>query len=55
MIKNIYVLYDIMIEYNWIICTLVQVGDWRKYAPEENNKWFIYIFHLVHDKFNIVL
>ena len=22
---------------NYIICTLVQVGDWRKYALEENN------------------
>jgi hypothetical protein len=27
----------------------------RKYALEENNKWFIYIFHIVHNKFNIVL
>jgi hypothetical protein len=29
--------------------------SWRKYALEENNKGFIYIFDLVHDKFNIVL
>jgi hypothetical protein len=55
MIKNTYVWYDIMIKCSWIICTLVQVGDWRKYALEENNKWFICIFHIVHDKFNIVL
>jgi hypothetical protein len=33
----------------------MQVGDWKKYALEENNKWFICIFHLVHDKFNTVL
>jgi hypothetical protein len=55
MIKNTYDWYDIMIKCNLIIRTLVQVGDWRKYAIEENNKWFICIFHLVHDKFNIVL
>jgi hypothetical protein len=28
---------------------------WRKYALEENNKGFICIFYLVHNKFNIVL
>jgi hypothetical protein len=33
----------------------MQVGDWRKYALEENNKLFICIFHLVHNKFNIIL
>jgi hypothetical protein len=55
MIKNTYVWYDIMIEYSWIIYTLVQVRDWKKYALEENNKGFICIFYLVYDKFNIVL
>jgi hypothetical protein len=57
MIKDTYVWYGVMIECNWIIFTLVQVGDWRKYAlcPRKNNKEFICIFHLVHNKFNIVL
>jgi hypothetical protein len=55
MVKDTYVWYGVMIECSWIICTLLQVGNLRKYALEENNKWFVYIFHLVHDKFNIVL
>jgi hypothetical protein len=28
---------------------------WRKYALEENNKGFICLFHLVHNKFNTML
>jgi hypothetical protein len=55
MVKDTYVWYGVMIESSWIICTLVQVENWRKYVLEENNKWFIFIFHLVHNKFNTVL
>jgi hypothetical protein len=40
---------------DWIICTLVQVGDLRKYALEENNKGLIFIFHIVHNNYNTML
>jgi hypothetical protein len=40
---------------NEAICTLVQVGDWRKYALEEHNIGLICIFHIVHNRFNTML
>jgi hypothetical protein len=55
MVKDTYVWYDVMIECSWIICILVQVGDWRNYHLEENNKGIICIFRSVHNKFNTVL
>lgn len=51
MINNIYRGYDVMISKNanWIICTLVQVGDCWKYALEVNNKELFDIFHKVRN------